>query len=394
MFVKIVWRLAILFILCSVAALFAKRDRLFSPQVKSASDNVKAEGALYRTEMAGQAMGTFWSVKVYSPKKDAESFLKKLIQDELDRIDGMMSTYKDSSELSEFNRSRTTDWFPVSKELAEVVSCALNVSQKTGGAFDVTVGPLVNIWKFGPDKSPLREFPSSDRINRIRKIIGWQNLEVQLEPRPLIRKKIGELYVDLSAIAKGYSVDAVARVLEKAGISDFMIEVGGEIRCGGSKKTATGGTEPWVLGIERPKITDFQNQSILRTVLMKDQSMATSGDYRNYRQIRDVRFSHIIDPRNGRPTDIISESEEKSGIHLGSVTVIMESCAQADAWATAFFVLGSEEGIALANRENIAVLFINRKGTLTDFEFQDLASDSFKKRFHSERTDQRSSSSP
>ncbi len=375
MFVKTIQRLAILFIVFCSAVLIARRDRI-SPKPVS----------FYRTAAEGKTMGTFWSVKVYAPKEGFEKDLRETVQKELDRIDGMMSTYKSDSELSKFNKSQSTDWFPVSKDLAEVFSCALDVSRKTNGAFDITVGPLVNIWKFGPDKSPLKEFPSLGLINEIRKRVGSNNLEVRLEPDPAIRKKIPSIYADLSAVAKGYSVDSVARVLEQTGIFDYMIEVGGEIRCSGSKYSEKG-NEPWVLGIERPKISNGIEQPLHRTVVMNNQSMATSGDYRNYRQIRDVRFSHIIDPRTGRPTEIISKEEEQTGIYLGSVSVIMNTCVEADAWATAFFVLGPEEGLTIADRENIAVLFVSRKGISAGTKLLEVSSGAFQKNIRSEFAD-------
>ncbi len=322
------------------------------------------EASMLALEANGQVMGTTWSAKAFTDHPDMDDQkLKEIIQTRLDKIDLLMSTYKKESELSRFNQTSSTDWFPVSSETAEVVSLALDISRETNGAFDITVGPLVNLWKFGPNKTPLKKLPTLDEIMNIKKTIGWQNLEVRQEPMPALRKKIPNLYVDLSAIAKGFAVDQAAKVLLEEKIDDFMIEVGGEIFCHGMKRPIKEKPSRWILGIEQPTVSENYNVELYRTVQLSNAALATSGDYHNYRIIHNVRFSHIIDPRTGRPTEILEEDKKDEHLHLGSVSVILESCARADAWATAFFVLGTKEGLAIADRLEIPVLFVCRKGT-------------------------------
>ncbi|MDO4586284.1 MAG: FAD:protein FMN transferase [Planctomycetia bacterium] len=342
----------------------------------------------------GTCMGTTWNVSICESSFQDEAKLFEIVQTVLDNVDATMSTYKSDSEVSRFNRSLSTDWFPVSPLLFEVVQKSLEISQKTNGAFDITVGPLVNLWKFGPDKTQISQLPTEEEIESTRKFVGYRNLQTD-STTSAIKKTIPELYIDLSAIAKGYAVDLVARELEKNNINNYLVEVGGETRCNGEKmlKIESNETEknqttddsiekrPWVLGIEKPYIKkDFDETPIFlyRKVIMKDGlSLATSGDYRNYRLVDSTRFSHLIDPRTGKPTIMINENANVPMKRLGSVSVILPNCLEADAYATAFFVLGENEGIELANRLYIPVLFIIRNEQTDPPQFEEVASDSF-----------------
>jgi thiamine biosynthesis lipoprotein len=292
--------------------------------------------------LAGGTMGTTWSVQIAHPPGDLDqAALQEGIASALADVNDRMSTYQADSELSRFNAAETTDWLPVSAELARLVGTALAVSADTDGAFDVTVGPLVNLWGFGPEVKA-DQIPAETEIDAARERTGWRKLQTRTEP-PALRKSRTDLYVDLSAIAKGHGVDRLAEVLDAAGIADYLVEIGGELRGRG----VNGQGEPWRIAIERP---DPGRRAALRVVALQDQAMATSGDYRNFFELDGRRYSHSIDPATGRPVDHA----------LASVTVLAERCADADAWATALLVLGPARGLALADEHGLAALFIER----------------------------------
>lgn len=288
----------------------------------------------------GLVMGTSFSVKAtrFPEGVDGET-LKGELDAVMEEVDRQMSTYRNDSALSLFNRSRGGGWHPVPRELAAVVAEALQVSRWSGGAFDITVGPLVNLWGFGPD--PRRqEPPLPEAVVAALERTGYHHLEVRLEP-PALRKKRPGLYVDLSAIAKGFAVDRLAMQLEEKGIHDYLVEIGGELRLAGHRPR--GG--PWRIAIEKPvpKVRE-----VAKILSLTDIAIATSGDYRNYFEVDGRRFSHTIDPRSGRPVSH----------RLASVTVLSHTTMRADALATALMVLGPEEGFARAQREGVPALFL------------------------------------
>lgn len=301
-----------------------------------------------------------------------EEFLARIVQRELDKIDHAASTYRVDSDVSKFNKSDSTDWFDVSYDVAKIVDLALDVSRKTSGAFDVTVAPLVNLYRFGPNKSPLAAFPSDGEIDALRARVGYEKLEVRLEPTPALKKADPALTIDLSSVAKGYAVDLAGQKFEELGLKNYMVEVGGEVRCAGEKfDHETRDPLPWVLGVQKPKVArqadDLENPDVYRVLNFagKDSSaaLATSGDYNNAVQVGTTTFSHFVDPRTGKPVDLTDESDNSP--RLGSVSVVSLSCdalscAQADAFATAFFVLGADEGIPLANKLGVAALYAYR----------------------------------
>lgn len=289
-------------------------------------------------------MGTTYAVKFPPLSKDlTPESLQEAIDRCLVQVNNQMSTWQPDSELSQFNRFGNEEWFPVSAETARVVQTALEISEQTGGAFDVTVGPLVNLWSFGPDKTE-NQRPSEATIAEVKNQVGYALLEVRTSP-PALRKSRADVYVDLSAIAKGFGVDQVADVLDKYHISAYMVEIGGEVRTKGTKPDG----EPWRVGIESPN--PF-GRGLQKTVKLSGQSLATSGDYRNFVVIDGKTYSHTIDPRTGWPVD--------HGI--ASASVIAESCMLADAYATALMVLGPEEGYNWAKEHDIAALMIVREG--------------------------------
>ncbi len=287
-------------------------------------------------------MGTRYTVRLANLRTDSDlAALEHGIAHSLETTDQQMSTYLPDSELSRFNRFAGDDWFAVSPQTATVVAASLAVSQATAGAFDVTIGPLVNLWGFGPE-GHAAGLPSEAEIAANRARVGYQRLEVRADP-PALRKTHPDLYVDLSAIAKGFAVDQVAAILEQAGVGGFMIEVGGEVRTRGRKPDGT----PWRIGIERPAAEARQVQCVVE---LADRALATSGDYRNFRQRQGRRYSHEIDPRTGRPVDHA----------LVSVSVLADDCMTADAWATALLVLGPDDALKIARRQNLDVLCLIR----------------------------------
>jgi thiamine biosynthesis lipoprotein len=293
-------------------------------------------------ELAGATMGTRFSVKLVAPGEaiDKNALQRQLVQT-LARIEERMSTYVADSELSRFNASSSTDWIAVSDELCSIVESAIGISQLTGGAFDITVGPLVNLWGFGPD-GIATEPPSEEDILRARHRVGFEKLDANCSA-PAIRKLQPDVYVDLSAYAKGYAVDQLAELLDQAAFKDYLVEIGGELRMRGHNSSA----EEWAIAVEKPIGYERDIQTVVR---LTDSAMATSGDYRNYFEHHGNRYSHTIDSRTGRPV-----------IHnLAAVTVVSDTAAFADAIATALLVLGMEHGFEFAERENIAAYFLLR----------------------------------
>ncbi|MCG8649293.1 MAG: FAD:protein FMN transferase [Pirellulales bacterium] len=295
-------------------------------------------------QLRGETMGTLYTVKIFDPPEFSTD-VRFAVDAELRSVNDQMSTYLKSSELSRFNASESTDWFPVSEQTASVVEFALQVSEQTAGAFDVTVGPLVNLWGFGPDQRP-PQVPQDQTIEEVRSSVGYQKLSVRTKP-PALRKTVAGLQVDLSALAKGHGVDRVIQLLQSMGAANCFVEIGGEVRTSGSKDG-----QPWVVGIQLPDAD--QNQVIVGHPLGQqpgqDDAMATSGDYRNFFESGGQRYSHTMDPRTGRPVEH----------SLASVSVVAGNCMAADAWATALSVTGREEGLQLAREKQMHVLIVDR----------------------------------
>jgi thiamine biosynthesis lipoprotein len=292
--------------------------------------------------ISGSTMGTSYSIKLSElPAGVIQEELHKNVDNMLERINDQMSTYRQDSELSRFNRFAGRDWFDVSPETAQVVREAFLISSKSGGAFDVTVGPLVNLWSFGPQQRP-QKVPDDDEINAMLEVIGYEYLKVRTSP-PAMKKLVDGLEVDLSAIAKGFAVDQVAELLIQRGVKGFLVEIGGEIRTYGTKVNGS----PWTVGIELPADDQRRVQEVAK---LDDRALATSGDYRNFFMEDGKRYSHIIDPRTGRPVEH----------QLASVSVISEHCMFADAWATTLMVLGPEKGYKFAVGQDLAVMFVIR----------------------------------
>ncbi|WP_407332426.1 FAD:protein FMN transferase [Enterovibrio sp. 27052020O] len=315
---------------------------------------VGCEQAPKQVHLTGSTMGTYYSVK-YLPEGNVPS--QDAIQAEIDvrleRVNDQMSTYRKDSELSRFNQQKGSEPFSVSDDTATVVAEAIRLNKLSGGALDVTVGPLVNLWGFGPEGRPDR-VPSDEQVAERRAMTGIGYLSV--EGNSLVKTN-PDLYVDLSSIAKGFGVDVVASYLAELGIENYLVEIGGELQLRGVNAEGV----PWRIAIEKPS-TD--QQTVQEIIAPGDMAVATSGDYRNYFEEGGVRYSHTIDPKTAKPINH----------RLVSVTVLDKSCMTADGLSTAFTVMGPEDALALANRENIPAFFIVK----TDNGFKEIASDAFK----------------
>ena len=292
-------------------------------------------------ELSGSTMGTTWTAKLVVPPGATTlvAAARDSIVARLDRVNESMSTWDPASEISRFNRTVSVEPFPVSVEFVDVVRRAGTVSRATSGAFDVTVAPLVTLWGFGADGTAGQP-PDPGALPAVMAHVGYEKLQISDDGRAL-RKTDPGVSIDLSAIAKGYGVDRSVEALASMGLAAFAVEVGGEVRARGRKPD----NSPWLVGIEAP---DPTARTVLRSIPLLDASIATSGDYRNFYESGGTRYAHIVDPRTGSPVPW-------QGF---SVTVIHASATLADAWATGMSVLGPAEGIALADREGLAVLFV------------------------------------
>ncbi|MEN8182159.1 MAG: FAD:protein FMN transferase [Myxococcota bacterium] len=295
-------------------------------------------------ELSGDAFGTTWHVRLAGVDgTSSPEEVSREIRAALDAVDVGTSSWRNDSEIARFNRSPSTAWQAVSPDTAAVAAVALEVHRRSEGAFDPTVAPLVALWGFGSE-GPRPGPPTPEAVSDALARVGSRALGVRGDP-PALRKARPDLTLDLSAVAKGYAVDAVARRLDALGVGRFLVEIGGELRARGEGP----GGGPWRVGIERPEPGPSR---IGWTLALADASLASAGDYRRYFEWQGRRYSHAIDPRTGRPVDH----------DLVSVSVLAPDATRADAWATALLVLGPEAGPRVATREGLAVLFVLDRG--------------------------------
>jgi len=326
--------------------------------------------------LQGPTMGTYYRVRAVADPSDREA-IRGLVQQRLDAVDRTMSTYRGDSEISRFNRLASGESLVLSEETWAVLGLAWQVREESRGAFDPTVGPLVDAWGFGAPGRDTEPTPvADDQLAELRSAIGA--IELTSEERRVLKLEDGAA-LDLSAIAKGWATDGVSEALSHAGFANHLVEVGGEVRTAGQSPTG----DPWRIAIERPPArsadprpgipapaTEDRTQSGLQKILpFSDGSLATSGDYRNYWERDGVRYSHTIDPRTGRPVEHA----------LASASVFHPSCAIADAYATALMVLGPEDGLAWADENGIATLLLIYR----DSSLEELPSEAFRDQFGS-----------
>lgn len=286
-------------------------------------------------KIVGKTMGTYFAVTISElPDGLTQDQIKVALNNRLDAINQQMSTWIPESEISRFNSTESLDWFPVSDEFLEVTREAKRIYGLTEGAFDPTVSPVIDLWGFG-DKRP-QNIPTDQQVNAALESMGMKHIELQTQPAALRKTKAG-IQLNLSAIAKGYAVDDLAGALQKLQLKSFLVDIGGETRAGGAKPDGS----PWKLGIESPL------GGLQQIVELTSDSIATSGDYRNFFQIDGKKYSHAINPVTGRPVENPP----------ASVSVRHASCMTADAFATAMMVMDQDKAIALAKAEGLSVLF-------------------------------------
>ena len=294
--------------------------------------------------LQGRTMGTTYNIKVVATEEQViELKLQQQIDAALKQVNQEMSTYIAESELSKFNQSTSAEAIEISVGLTRVIKESIRLGNLSGGKLDVTVGPLVNLWGFGPEQRP-EKVPSDAILSATNERVGLQNLVLEGN---LLSKKIPDLYIDLSTIAKGYGVDIIAELIESNGLTHYLVEIGGEMRLRGFKHTG----ELWAIAIEKPILDQSGvERAVHQVIIPKDNAVATSGDYRNYFEADGRRFSHIIDPSTGKPIDH----------NLVSVTVVHPSSMTADGLSTTLMVMGMEKGMAFASENNLAALFISK----------------------------------
>jgi thiamine biosynthesis lipoprotein len=316
---------------------------------------VSCTPAPQQISVSGETMGTTYHIRyVTANPNHSPERVKERVDAVLEQVNSQMSTYDPNSELSLFNQRETTEPVVISRSLETVVRRALEIGRETNGLLDVTVGPMVNLWGFGPLGRP-EQVPTEEQLREVRDQVGYQYLTVENHQ---LTKAVPDLYVDLSTIAKGYGVDRVAILLEQMEIRNYLVEIGGEMRMRGTKP----GEQPWRIAVEQPVTLD---RAVQRIIEPGNNAVATSGDYRNYFEEDGVRYSHIIDPRTGYPIQH----------NLVSVTVISETCMDADAYATALTVMGAEKALEFANQKGLAVLLVTREND----QYKEYTSTAFKR---------------
>lgn len=294
--------------------------------------------------LGGETMGTTWCVKlVVSPRHDLHQ-LHAAIQSRLDRVVAQMSTWEADSDISRFNRSAAGSWHALPTDFFTVLACALEIAETSGGAYDPTVGPLVDSWGFGA-AGTARQVPNAEVMSKLRACVGWQRVEVRTQDSSALQT--GGVQLDLSAIAKGYGVDRVARCLREQGIDSALVEVGGELHGHGRKPDGSA----WQVLVESSPDEEADDSCAPRVIALENRAIATSGDRWHAFDQDGIRYSHTIDPRTGHPV-----------VHApAAVTVIADHAMHADAWATALTVMGVDEGFAFAQRRQLAARFLQRR---------------------------------
>lgn len=313
--------------------------RVLIPVDLAAPPTLSAEAVGHR--LAGDTMGTTWSVQVLAPPALATAAIADAIQAQLQRVIDEMSTWAPHSFISRFNRAEAGSWHALPPAFFTVLDAALTMAADSDGAFDPTVGPLVDLWGFGAGSVAADRLhpPAPERLAAVRQRCGWRRIVLDREQRRL--QQAGGVHLDFSGIAKGYAVDLVAQALLELGCASWLVEIGGELTAQGVKADG----QPWWVALERPP----QDTAPGMVVALHGLSVATSGDYRRYVDHQGQRYAHTIDPRSGAP---VRQA-------LASVTVLHRQCMVADALATVLIVLGEEAGMAFSRRRGIAALFIS-----------------------------------
>lgn len=330
------------------AAVAPGRDerRVLIPERIAQPPSPVAVRALAVSELGGETMGTTWSAKLVVPPAADLAPLRDGIESVLRQVIDEMSPWEPMSHISRFNAAPPGTWHRLPDGFFTVLSAALHWAERTGGAYDPTVGAVVNLWGFGPEP-PRAALPDPDAIRRTRERGGWQRIALDRQTRSAMQP--GGLLLDLSSIAKGFAVDEVARFLRRQGIANALVEIGGELRGEGVKPDGT----PWWVELERPRgATDAVRALPVTLLALSGHSVATSGDERRFFDVAGRRYAHTLDPATGAPVTH----------DLVSVTAVADDCMTADALSTALTVLGPEAGPAFAAAHHLAARFVRFDG--------------------------------
>jgi FAD:protein FMN transferase len=290
----------------------------------------------------GETMGTTYTIKVYVDSWRSKKSLEKQITQKLHSINMTFSTWNDHSELSKFNTLKSTDFVDVSPELVGVLKTANDIYELSKGAYDPSMKPLFDLWGFG-NNTIYYEIPTDDQVKEVFDYVGFNKLVIK---DTKLKKNHAKFSLNLSSIVKGYGVDQIVEILTEIGVDRYMVEIGGEVRVGSSKKDSG-----WNIGVLNPQYFKSDNELLL-TLNLKNNSIATSGDYKNYFEKDNVIYSHLFDPRIGKP---ISNN-------IASVTVIAPNCMLSDALATSLFVIGLNRGLSIVESyKDVECLFVVRQ---------------------------------
>ena len=308
-------------------------------------------------DIEGKTMGTFYSVKISGDIDENKQQLQQEIDALLEQANDDISTYRPNSVLSRFNQNRSSEPQPIPRGMADIILMAQRIGRDTAGAMDITVGPLVNLWGFGPDKRAVK-IPQQQQIDAAKQNTGLQHLKLLSDHHgEWLQKALPEMYVDLSTLGEGYGVDQLVRLMARKGITNYLVSVGGAV----STRGVNGQGKPWRVAIQKP--TDREN-AVQAMVDLQGYGISTSGSYRNYFEQDGQRYSHVIDPSTGRPINH----------RLVSATVIAPTALEADGWDTGLMVLGTEKALKLAEEKGLAVYLI----TKTDDGFSAVMTPQFK----------------
>lgn len=300
----------------------------------------KTSTEMQRHALSGPTMGTRWSALFYQAAGFDPQSVRAALQAAVDAVDMQMSTWKPDSNLMQVNAAPVGHWIKVPEQLLDVLRLALDIGRASGGAFDIGMGDAVSAWGFGSSEAAPGQIRAALECER-RPARDVLELDVELG---LVRKS-APITLDLNGIAKGYGVDRLAEIMLTFGISSGLVGIDGEVRALGLRPDGS----PWSIAVEAP---GYDRRAAHSVLALQDAAVATSGDYRHWVVIKDRRLSHTMDPRRGAP---LMEPP-------ASVTVVAQTCAEADAWATALMVLGSQTGAALARRLRLNALFLMRAG--------------------------------
>lgn len=307
------------------------------------------------TVMSGQTMGTYYNIKLKSSGKDNDLHTK--IKQRLEQINKEMSVFDPQSEISKINNAKAGEWVELSPEMAQVMKDAYQAYKLSNGAFDPTVGKLVDLWGFGAGTP--KTVPTKEEINNVLKYTGFDKIKFA-DNYSRLKKTHDDTYINLSAIAKGYGTDKIAELLEAEGFRDFVVEIGGEVVARGQRDDEVKG---WNIGVVKPSKGQEENSYI---ITLKNSAVATSGDYRNYFYVDNKKYSHTISPKTGYPVEH----------NLASATVFYNNCMDADAIATSIMSMGEKKALKFANDNKIAVIMFVRDG---DENMQTILSEKAKK---------------